>query len=153
MVFRSPRVFRGSFGIQIGCHLVLWACIVPALTPDSSYPCSRCGRVCQSRIGLVNHQRAAPDMDNALNLRLRSQAKHAVTRQRQCARSASRRLRTKSKSEEVFSWYLLSLLAGYIYCLCQVSLVNNDLGWKRSQQLLKVARLTREDNSAASCEH
>ena len=32
--------------------------IVSASTPDSSYPCSRCGRVCLSRIGLVSHQRA-----------------------------------------------------------------------------------------------
>ncbi|CAH1268774.1 CHRNA9 [Branchiostoma lanceolatum] len=31
---------------------------VTAPTPDSSFPCSRCGRVCRSRIGLVSHQRA-----------------------------------------------------------------------------------------------
>ncbi|CAH1253095.1 HSD17B6 [Branchiostoma lanceolatum] len=31
---------------------------VTAPTPGSSFPCSRCGRVCKSRIGLVSHQRA-----------------------------------------------------------------------------------------------
>ncbi|CAH1264465.1 Hypp2993 [Branchiostoma lanceolatum] len=31
---------------------------VTAPTPDASFPCSRCGRVCRSRIGLVSHQRA-----------------------------------------------------------------------------------------------
>ncbi|CAH1253105.1 HSD17B6 [Branchiostoma lanceolatum] len=30
---------------------------VTATTPDSSFPCSRCGRVCRSRILLVSHQR------------------------------------------------------------------------------------------------
>ena len=32
--------------------------VATALTPESSFPCSRCGRVCLSRIGLVSHQRA-----------------------------------------------------------------------------------------------
>ena len=32
--------------------------IVSAPTPDSSYPCSRCGRVCLSRFGLDSHQPA-----------------------------------------------------------------------------------------------
>ncbi|CAH1249728.1 Hypp8672 [Branchiostoma lanceolatum] len=31
---------------------------VTAPNPESSFPCSRCGRVCRSRIGLVSHQRA-----------------------------------------------------------------------------------------------
>ena len=32
--------------------------VATAPTPESSFPCSRCGRVCLSRIGLVSHQRA-----------------------------------------------------------------------------------------------
>lgn len=30
----------------------------PAPTPSQTFPCSRCGRICLSRIGLVSHQRA-----------------------------------------------------------------------------------------------
>ena len=42
--------------------------------------------------------------------------------------------------EKWFSWNSLPLHAGYIYYLCQVSLFNNDLEWKRSRQL-NVTRL------------
>ena len=33
-------------------------CVPPTPTPESTFPCSRCGRVCLSRIGLNSHQRA-----------------------------------------------------------------------------------------------
>jgi len=32
--------------------------VVAGPTPDTSFPCSRCGRVCLSRIGLLSHERA-----------------------------------------------------------------------------------------------